>query len=46
VLYTPEAIVAELPGLTVQRAGRVRRPVDTPEETRQAVDTLVLATRD
>ncbi len=46
VLYTPEPIVAELDGLTVHRAGRVRRPVDTAPEPSEAVDTLVLATRD
>jgi SAM-dependent methyltransferase len=46
VLYTPEAVVAELTGLTVNRAGRVRRPVDTEAGTSEAVDTLVLATRD
>jgi hypothetical protein len=36
VLYTPEAIVAELDGLAIHRAESVRRPVDT----------LVRATRD
>ena len=46
VLYTPEAIVAELDGLTVHRAERVRRPVDTTPEPGGAVDTLVRATRD
>ena len=46
VLYTPEAIVAELDGLTVHRAERVRRPVDTAPEPGVAVDTLVRATRD
>jgi hypothetical protein len=46
VLYTSKAIVAELDGLTVRRAERVRRPVDTVAETGEAVDTLVLATRD
>jgi hypothetical protein len=46
VLYTPEAIVAELDGLTVHRAGRVRRPVDTAPAPGEAVDTLVRATRD
>jgi SAM-dependent methyltransferase len=46
VLYTPEAIVAELDGLTVRRAGRVRRPVDTAPEPGEAVDTLVRAIRD
>jgi len=46
VPYTVEAIVAELDGLTIRRAGRVRRPVDTAAESGEAVDTLVLATRD
>jgi hypothetical protein len=46
VLYTPEAIVAELDGLTVHRAERVRRPVDTAPEPGVAVDTLVRAARD
>jgi SAM-dependent methyltransferase len=46
VLYTPESIVAELDGLTVHQAVRVRRPVGDADETREAVDTLVLATRD
>jgi SAM-dependent methyltransferase len=46
VLYTPESIVAELDGLTVHQAGRVRRPVGDAAETHEAVDTLVLATRD
>jgi SAM-dependent methyltransferase len=46
VLYTPEVIVAELDGLTVHRAGRVRRPVDTAPVPGEAVDTLVRATRD
>jgi SAM-dependent methyltransferase len=46
VLYTTGSIVAELDGLTVYRAGRVRRPVDTAAGSGAAVDTLVLATRD
>jgi SAM-dependent methyltransferase len=46
VLYTPESIVAELDGLTVHRAERVRRPVDTATASGEAIDTLVLATRD
>jgi SAM-dependent methyltransferase len=46
VLYTSEAIVAELDGLTVRRAERVRRPVDAVAEMGEAVDTLVLANRD
>ena len=37
---------AELTGLEVRRAERVRRPVDTDAGTSEAVDTLVLATRD
>jgi hypothetical protein len=45
VLYTPEAIVAELDGLTVRRAERIHRPVDTAPESAEAVDTLVRATR-
>jgi SAM-dependent methyltransferase len=45
VLYTPQAIAAELPGLIVKRAGRVHRAVQTEEGARQAIDTLVLAVR-
>jgi SAM-dependent methyltransferase len=45
VLYTPQAIAAELQGLTVKRAGRVHRPVETEDGARQAIDTLVLAVR-
>lgn len=41
VLYTPEEVVAELGGLRIGRAERVRRPVG--EGT--AVDTLVRTTR-
>ena len=40
-LYTPETIVAELPGLEAERAERLTRP--TGEAT--AVDTLVVARR-
>ena len=46
VLYTPEAIAAELPGLRVTRAERVRRVVATDDGERHAVDTLVRAVRD
>jgi len=46
VLHTPEAVAAELSGFTVHRATRVRRPVETAEGTREAIDTLVRATRD
>jgi len=46
VLYTPEAITAELGGLRVLRAGRVRRAVDRDGAAATAIDTLVLAVRD
>ena len=46
VLYTPESITRSLSGLTVLRAERVRRPVATADGHREAVDTLVRATRD
>src|ERR1022692_354292 len=46
VLYTPESITRSLGGLTVVRAERVRRPVDTADGHREAVDTLVRAIRD
>ena len=46
VLYTPESITRSLGGLTVLRAERVRRPVATAGGRREAVDTLVRATRD
>jgi SAM-dependent methyltransferase len=45
VLYTPEVIAAELPGLSVQRAERVRRPVEVEGVVHDAIDTLVRATR-
>ena len=45
VLYTAQAISAELPGLTVKRSGRVHRPVETEDGVRQAIDTLVVAVR-
>lgn len=43
VLYTPDGITGRLPGLTVERADQVRRPV--PGAPRQAIDTLVRAYR-
>ncbi len=46
VLYTPESITRSLGGLTVVRAERVRRPVATADGDREAVDTLVRASRD
>jgi SAM-dependent methyltransferase len=42
ILYTPETVAAALPGLTVERAERVRRPV---EGTDGAIDTVVRARR-
>jgi SAM-dependent methyltransferase len=45
VLYTPEAVRAELPGLRVVRAGRVHRTVERDGGTATAVDTLVRAVR-
>ncbi len=45
VLYTPEAITAELPGLRVLRAERVRRMVQRDGVTATAIDTLVRARR-
>jgi SAM-dependent methyltransferase len=45
VLYTGPEIVADLPGLVVERAERVERPVQTPEGERIALDILVRATR-
>jgi SAM-dependent methyltransferase len=46
VLYTPETITAELPGLVVELAERVTRPIPTPGGGASAVDTLVQAVRD
>ncbi|MBI1758435.1 MAG: class I SAM-dependent methyltransferase [Actinobacteria bacterium] len=46
VLFGPELVLADLgvaerPELVVERAERVRRPVDTPEGPRTAIDALV-----
>jgi len=46
VLYTPEAIRAELPGLRLIRAERVHRMVERDGGTATAVDTLVHAVRE
>jgi hypothetical protein len=43
VLYTPEAITAELPGLRVLRAERVHRTVENDDGSAIAIDTLVRA---
>jgi SAM-dependent methyltransferase len=45
VLYDADEIVAQLDGLVVERAGRVRRPVSTPDGVVEAIDTLVRARR-
>jgi hypothetical protein len=45
VLYTPEAITAELPELRILRAERVRRTVERDGGQATAVDTLVRAVR-
>ena len=45
VLYTPEAIIAGLPGLRIVRAERVRRTVERENGQATAVDTLVRAER-
>jgi SAM-dependent methyltransferase len=42
ILFTPDEVVAELPGLRIERAERVRRPVGDA----YAIDALVRATRD
>lgn len=43
VLYTPDDIVAELPGLELEKAERIRREVEG--EDRPAIDVLVRARR-
>jgi len=45
VLYTPEAISAELPGLCVLRAERVHRTVELDGGPEIAIDTVVRAVR-
>ena len=45
VLYTPEAIRAELPGLRILRAERVSRTVERDGGRATAIDTLVRAER-
>jgi SAM-dependent methyltransferase len=45
VLYTPEAVRAELPGLRVVQADRVHRTVERNAGPATAVDTLVRAVR-
>lgn len=45
ILYTPEKIVSDLPGLRVERAERVTRSVTTEQGPQTAIDTLVRAIR-
>jgi len=43
LLYTPDRIAAELPGLTLARTQTVKRQVQTVEGTATAFDTVVVA---
>jgi len=45
VLFTPEDVTGGLPGLLIERAEAVPRPVETDEGTRDAIDALVLVRR-
>jgi SAM-dependent methyltransferase len=45
VLFTPADVVAELDGLQVERAERVRRPITVDGEGVEAIDALVRARR-
>jgi SAM-dependent methyltransferase len=45
VLFTPDDVAGELPGLEVEKAERVLRPVQTDEGEVQAIDALVRARR-
>jgi SAM-dependent methyltransferase len=45
VLFTPDDIVGEIGGLRVEKAERMRRPVDDGGTTRDAIDALVRARR-
>jgi uncharacterized OsmC-like protein/predicted O-methyltransferase YrrM len=45
ILYTPDRIVAELPGLRVVRAQTVKRRVEAHDGVAAAADTLVLAVK-
>jgi SAM-dependent methyltransferase len=43
VLFTPDVVAAELPGLVIERAERVRRPVAVDGREVEAIDALVRA---
>ena len=45
VLFTPDDVVAEIGDLRVEKAQRVRRAVEEPGATREAIDALVRARR-
>jgi len=45
VLFTPDDVAAELPGLEIEKAERVLRPVATEDGEVQAIDALVRARR-
>ena len=45
VLYTPDDVVAGLPGFSVEKAERVRRPVAVDGEEHVAIDALVRAVK-
>jgi SAM-dependent methyltransferase len=45
VLFTPDEVAGELPGLEIEKAERVLRPVETEDGQVQAIDALVRARR-
>ncbi len=45
ILFTPDEVAGELSGLRIERAERVRRPVDSPQGETDAIDALVRAER-
>ena len=45
MLYGPDDVVADLDGLEIVKAERVRRPVETDEGEKTAIDMLVRAVR-
>lgn len=45
VLFTPDDIAREIDGLALEKATRVRRPVEDPGAHREAIDALVRARR-
>jgi SAM-dependent methyltransferase len=45
VLHRPDEVAAALPGLLIRRSGQARRPVQTGDGERVAIDTVVRAQR-